>query len=83
MLLPNVRQAFEYRLVSSAFIGLPCPKNTAGIGTEVASVSCSERCGGELILFSHNETSGLRANRSSPGTAEAECSFWFGTARAE
>src|SRR5690242_1386289 len=28
---PNARQAWVYRLSSRAFIGLPCPKNAAGI----------------------------------------------------
>src|SRR2546421_12065599 len=28
---PNARHAAEYRLTSSAFIGLPCPKNADGI----------------------------------------------------
>ena len=28
---PNARHASVYRFVSSAFIGLPCPKNAAGI----------------------------------------------------
>lgn len=29
---PKVRHAAVYRFCSSAFIGLPCPKKTAGIG---------------------------------------------------
>src|SRR5581483_2320940 len=28
---PNARQAWVYRLSSRAFIGLPCPKNAAGM----------------------------------------------------
>ena len=30
-LAPNARHADVYRFVSSAFIGLPCPRNAAGI----------------------------------------------------
>ncbi|GIJ29946.1 hypothetical protein Vqi01_51080 [Micromonospora qiuiae] len=35
---PKARQADVYRLSSSAFIGLPWPKNTAGIRVDVASL---------------------------------------------
>jgi hypothetical protein len=34
---PNARQASVYRLVSRAFIGLPCPMNAAGIDVMVAA----------------------------------------------
>src|SRR5215471_16852432 len=65
MLLPKLRHAVEYRLISSAFIGLPCPKNTAGIGVGVAAGLGLKR-GGKLIHLSDNDSPGPRANRSSP-----------------
>ena len=34
---PNTRHAVVYRFLSSAFIGLPCPTNTAGIRRSVRS----------------------------------------------
>src|SRR5215204_1452791 len=38
---PNARQAAVYRLTSSAFIGLPCPKNAAGIVSDALSMLMS------------------------------------------
>jgi hypothetical protein len=35
---PNARQAAVYRLVSSAFIGLPCPKKIAGIRVAITTL---------------------------------------------
>jgi hypothetical protein len=38
MLAPNVRHASVYRLRSSAFMGLPWPKNAADMGWSVIEV---------------------------------------------
>ncbi len=42
---PNSRQACVYRLSSSAFIGVPCPKNAAGMrGVAISSASRVVAC---------------------------------------
>jgi hypothetical protein len=41
-LAPKLAQALEYRFRSSAFIGLPCPRNTAGMGRWAMARSSGE-----------------------------------------
>ena len=68
---PKARHALEYRLISIAFIGFPCPKNAAGITAGVSLVtlmpaSQPEGTGRSTVLRPDPAASG---HRGRPGSS--------------
>src|SRR5690606_28880550 len=50
MVRPSFAQAFEKRFCSTAFIGLPCPKKTAGVGRVFAASAVVDSGGDVMVL---------------------------------